>query len=261
MKRKCVCVCVLLAVAFVLSACTSPRSNGITQVATIDALVAGVYDGHMSLKELRQYGNFGIGTFEALDGEMILLDGDFYQVRADGRVYRPGLAERTPFACVTKCVPDVREAIGNTMDMKAMEARIDALVPQSNRFCAFIMHGEFRRVVTRSVPAQRKPYPPLADVTKTQPVFTLSNVSGTLIGFRSPAFVKGLNVPGYHVHFLTDDHAAGGHVLEFEMASGTLGLDTVHEWLHLYLPADSSAFGATDLAKDRGADLESAEKE
>ena len=122
------------------------------------------------------------------------------------------------------------------------------------------MRGEFSRVRTRSVPAQTKPYPPLAEVTKTQPVFDLANVRGTLIGFRSPAFVKGVNVPGFHLHFLTDDRSGGGHVLDFELIRGTLEADTLHDWLHLYLPPESAAFGAADLTGDRTAELKAVEQ-
>ena len=248
-----------LTILLALSMSGCATTNGITQVATIDALLAGVYDGHMTLETLRGYGDFGIGTFEGLDGEMILLDGMFYKVRADGKVYRPALSEATPFACVTTFVPDTRETVKEPTDMKALEARINAVVPQPNRFCAFIARGDFSHVRARSVPSQKKPYPPLAEVTKTQPVFTLSNVRGAVIGFRSPDFVKGVNVPGYHMHFLTDDLSGGGHLLDFEMTGGTLEADTVHEWLNIYLPG-SESFGAVDLTKDRTTDLKAAEK-
>lgn len=246
--------------AALLAGCATPQSGGITQVATIDALLAGVYDGHMSLSTLRGYGDFGIGTFEGLDGEMILLDGRFHKVRSDGKVYRPPLSERTPFACVTTFAADLREPIAGPAGMDTLQARIDRLVPEPNRFCAFIVRGEFAHMKTRSVPAQQKPYPPLASVTPTQPVFTLANVRGTLIGFRSPAFVKGVNVPGYHMHFLADDLSCGGHVLEFTMTRGTLEADTIHTWMHVYLPEDSAAFGMADLAKDRTTDLHAVEK-
>ncbi len=249
-----------MVLAVLAAGCQTPSTNGITQVATIDALLTGVYDGHMSLKTLRTYGDFGIGTFEGLDGEMLLLDGSFYKVRADGRVYRPALSERTPFACVTTFVPDTRDTIPNSTDLKGLEARIDTLVPQPNRFCAFRVRGVFSRVQTRSVPAQHKPYPPLADVTKTQPVFSFTNVCGTLIGFRAPPFVKGVNVPGYHLHFLADDQSGGGHVLAFDMTQGVLAADTVHDWLHLYLPTESASFGTADLTQDRAATLRAVEK-
>lgn len=261
MNRTSLSVVAPLLAALVLTGCRTQSLNGITQVATIDALLTGVYDGHMSLETLRRHGDFGIGTFEGLDGEMILLDGRFHKVRADGKVYQPALSERTPFACVTTLVPDRRETIGQPIDMPALEARLNALVPQQNRFCAFIVRGDFLSVRTRSVPAQKKPYPPLAAVTATQPVFDLSNVRGALIGFRSPAFVKGVNVPGFHMHFLADDLSCGGHVLAFTMTRGALEADTVHEWLNIYLPTASASFGAADLAKDRAADLQAVEQQ
>jgi len=250
----------LLLVAF-FCGCETSAPSGITQVATMDALLAGVYDGHMSLKTLLGYGDFGIGTFEALDGEMVLLDGKFYQVRDDGKVYRPNLSIRTPFACVTNFAPNCMATVTKPTDMQALEQQINALVPLQNRFCAFLARGEFNYVRVRSVPPQKKPYPPLVDVTRNQRVITLSNVRGALVGFRCPAFVKGVNVPGYHLHFLADDLSGGGHVLEFELNDGILEVDAVHEWLNIYLPIDSQSFGAVDLTQDRAKELNSVEKE
>lgn len=243
--------------ALLFSGCAT-RPEGITQVATIDALLAGVYDGHTDLRTLRHHGNFGIGTFEALDGEMVLLDGHFYQVRADGKVYRPALSNRTPFACVADFVADQQADLTEPLDLDALEARIDQLVPEPNRFCTFRIHGDFDTVKTRSVPAQAKPYPPLAGVTKTQPVFELGRIRGTLIGFRSPEFVKGVNVPGYHLHFLADDLSAGGHVLGFELARGELQVDSRHDWLRIELPPDR-AFRTADLARDRAQEMRAVE--
>lgn len=243
-----------------LSGCRTSVSTGITQVATIDALLAGVYDGHMSLDALSKYGDFGIGTFEGLDGEMILLGGQFYQIRADGKVYRPQRTIRTPFACVTHFAADYSENIGTPTDMTGLERRLDQIAPRQNEFCAFQVHGEFSAIRTRSVPAQTKPYRPLAEVTKTQPVFNLTRLRGTLIGFRSPPFVKGVNVPGYHMHFLADDLSAGGHVLEFQLTRGTLAVDTTHDWMHIQLPSGNDAFGTADLKSDRTLELKAAEK-
>ena len=260
MTRKFHSICITLALGFLLSGCRTSSLNGITQVAPIDALLTGVYDGHMSLETLRKYGDFGIGTFEGLDGEMVFLNGTFYKVRADGKVYQPALSEQTPFACVTEFIPDVREIIQVPTGRKELEGKVDALFPRPNRFCAFLVRGVFRTVQTRSVPMQHKPYPALTEVTKTQSVFTLTNVEGTLIGFRAPAFVKGVNVPGFHMHFLTGDHLAGGHVLEFELIRGILEADTVQEWLHIYLPTDSEAFDSADLTPDRAGILQTVEK-
>ena len=251
---------VFLTAMLTMAGCATPSRDGITQVATIDALLAGVYDGHMTLADLREQGDFGIGTFEALDGEMILVDGVFYQARADGSIRRPPLRERTPFACVTWFEPGVRQTIDKPTDMKMLEARINALAPQTNRFCTFRLEGTFSQVRVRSVPPQKKPYPPLAEVTRTQPVFELANVPGVLIGFRSPPFVRGVNVPGFHMHFLADDRSGGGHVLAFELTRGVLQADTRHDRLTLILPPDSDAFDGADMAIDRSDELNRVEK-
>lgn len=250
----------LLSLILLAAACAAPRSDSITQVATIDALLDGVYDGHMTLAELHQYGDFGIGTFEELDGEMILLDGVFYQVKADGRVYLPPLSTRTPFATVTGFTADYREKIAGPLTMAELEEKVPGLPAGRNLFCFFRLTGEFARVRTRSVPAQEEPYPPLAEVTASQPVFELKDLRGTLIGFLSPDFVRGVNVPGFHMHFLADDLSGGGHVLDFELAAGELEADTVHNWLKIYLPADSEAFAEADLSRDRSGELEKVEK-
>ena len=92
--------------------------------------------------------------------------------------------------------------------------------PPKTCFYAVMIQGEFSYVKTRSVPAQEKPYPPLAEVTKNQPTFEFTDVTGTMVGFRCPPYVTGINVPGYHLHFLTDDRTAGGHLLEFTVAPG-----------------------------------------
>jgi len=253
---------ILLLLLIALAAgCAAPRSDTITQVATIDALLAGVYDGHMTLAELRRHGDFGLGTFDRLDGEMILLDGEFYQVRADGRVYLPAPSTRTPFAAVTEFTADRWAAIDQPLDMAGLEEMIRGIAPGKNSFCAFRLRGEFSRVRTRSVPAQEKPYPPLTEVTADQPVFDLENTEGTLIGFLSPDFVRGVNVPGFHMHFLADDLSGGGHVLGFDLRKGVLEADTVHEALLILLPEKSADFASADLSLDRSGELEKVEKE
>ncbi|MDD5704743.1 MAG: acetolactate decarboxylase [Kiritimatiellae bacterium] len=258
-RRSLRALALLLLIAAVCGCRTCP-DNGITQVATIDALLAGVYGGHLPLSDLRRYGDLGIGTFDRLDGEMVLLDGCFYQVRGDGRIAVPALSERTPFACVTRFEPDRREDLGIAMDLQALQARIDAAVPQPNRFCALKLRGTFQRMRVRSVPAQQPPYRPLAEVTKSQPEFAFEDVRGVLVGFRSPAFVKGVNVPGYHWHFLSDDRTGGGHVLACTLSRGTLEADTRHEWLRVLLPTASADFDNANLLKDRSQELRAAER-
>ncbi len=235
--------------------------HAITQIATIDSLLAGVYDAETTLQELARYGNFGIGTFEQLDGEMAVLDGVFYQIKADGGVDRPDLGTRTPFASV---VPfglnaTTKLAITTPLDDAALRRMIDEAIPNHNIPVAVRLHGRFSGVRTRSVPPQQKPYLPLVEVMKTQPEFELGTLAGDVVGFRLPEYLRGVNVPGYHLHFLSADRKSGGHLLRLTMDSGTIELDPVHRF-RVILPETVAAFDETDFSKDRGEELEKVEK-
>lgn len=239
--------------------CAGPSRNTVYQTSTIDALLAGVYDGDLTLRELRARGDFGIGTYDNLDGEMVLLDGEFHQVKADGKVYSPDLDGETPFAAVCAFRPEKVFAVPSGADMRAAEALIDREAPNQNLFHAIRIEGQFKTMRTRSVPAQKRPFPPLKEVAATQPVFDMENVSGTVLGFRCPPFAAGVNVPGYHLHFISRDRARGGHVLAFELVTGTAQVDVLDRFV-MQLPATED-FAAVDLSRDRQQDLQGVEKE
>jgi acetolactate decarboxylase len=244
----------ILPVIFIAGCVTS---NRITQTSTIDALLAGAYDGQVECRDLLSSGDFGIGTFERLDGEMTVLDGKVYQIKADGKVYRPSVNIKTPFATVCKFKPDVRFQI-RSADFKTAEKIIDEKIPNQNVFAAVKITGTFKYMKTRSVPAQNKPYPPLVEVAKNQPVFEMNDIGGTIVGFRAPPFVKGVNVSGYHFHFLSKDLARGGHVLDFQLDEGNCQIDKCNELL-LILPEDD-VLKDFDLSKDKSKELQKVEK-
>ena len=239
--------------------CAGPSRNTVYQTSTIDALLAGVYDGDLTLRELRARGDFGIGTYDNLDGEMVLLDGEFHQVKADGKVYAPDLDGETPFAAVCAFRPEKVFALPSGADMRAAEALIDREAPNQNLFHAIRIDGQFKTMRTRSVPAQKRPFPPLKAVAASQPVFDMENVSGTVLGFRCPPFAAGVNVPGYHLHFISRDRARGGHVLAFELVTGTAQVDVLDRFV-LQMPATDD-FATVDLSRDRQQDLQGVEKE
>ena len=205
------------------------------QTSTIDALLEGEYDGDVSFAELEERGDFGLGTLDALDGEMIALDGSFYQVKSDGLAYAIDGLARTPFAAVTFFEPNLSRALATPMDFGTFCAHLDLLVGGEASCYAVRVDGDFEYVKTRSIPRQHKPYPPLAEVVKHQPTFELHDVRGSLVGFRFPHYAQGLNVAGYHFHFITADRSAGGHVLEFTLARGELRIDSEAD-LRLELP-------------------------
>lgn len=242
-----------------LAGCASVEQDKVTQVSTIDALLVGVYEGAMPLSELREYGDFGIGTYEGLDGEMLLLDGTFYQVKADGKIYNPPDTDKTPFASVVRFKANSKFELDSPLSFAELCARIDKTASNKNLFVAIHIKGRFAGMKTRSVPKQQKPYPPLVKVTAKQPEFELGAVDGEIVGFRLPSYVKGINVPGYHLHFISADRKSGGHILGFSMESGTVELDKISRF-QMILPEKVADFGGADLSKDRSRELEKAEK-
>jgi len=175
------------------------HDNTLTQFSTIDALLAGQYDGIVTLGEVLKRGDFGLGTFHRLDGELIILDGQAWQVTAAGKVSRMNPDITTPLTVMTHFSPTHQLTINSIASLEAFEAVLDTHITTSNAFLAIKVTGTFDQLRCRSVPAQDKPYPPLAEVIKTgQVIFDHAATKGTLVGIRCPAFSKGLNVPGYH---------------------------------------------------------------
>jgi acetolactate decarboxylase len=237
---------------------TSHSGEVLFQYSTIDALLAGVYDGQLTNGELKKKGNLGLGTFNALDGEMVVLDGKVYQVTIDGKVTQAPDTGKTPFATVTSFTPQKSIPLKRASNLLELVKLIDQDLPTKNIFYALKIEGRFSQVKTRSVPRQIRPYPPLAKVVEKQAVFTFKDVEGTMLGFRCPDFVKGVNVPGYHLHFLTKDRNAGGHVLDCAVENLTIQVDPIHKF-SLVLPEDQE-FYLLDLDKDKSSDLKKVEK-
>lgn len=248
----------LLILIFTAAGVSYAGQDTLTQVSTIDALMTGIYDGETTLGALKKKGDFGLGTFNSLDGEMVLLDGEFYRINGQGAVERPDMTTKTPFAAVTFFEADRTILLDGGVDFSRFASETDRALPTPNMFYAIKITGSFRSVRTRSVPAQGKPYKPLKEVVKRQPLFTLTNVKGTIVGFRCPPYVKGVNVPGYHLHFIAADRSAGGHVLDFTAEKATLEIDDTTEFT-LIIPSDQGFYRA-DLTPDREKELKAVEK-
>ncbi len=227
------------------------------QVSTIDALLQGVYDGVMNFGELKPQGDFGIGTFEGIDGEMIALDGQYYQVKADGIAYPVNDTMTTPFSTVTYFDKDL-DAIVSAKNFTELSSALDAQIPSKNLFYAIRIDGTFPYVKTRSIPKLSKPYPLLKDAAENQSVFEFKDVKGTIVGFYTPKYAEGLNVPGYHLHLITDDRKAGGHILDLALNSSVVWLD-ITPIFNMALPSSGDFIGI-DLTKDLKEDLKQVEQ-
>ncbi|MFN8215055.1 MAG: acetolactate decarboxylase [Solirubrobacterales bacterium] len=207
------------------------------QASTIGALLEGAYEGDLSFAELAEHGDLGLGTVNRLDGEMIALDGEFLRADVEGRVHPVAPRERTPFAVVTRFEPEVDVRLDGPLGHDALLSRIDELAPAAASTCAVRLDGGFELIRARSVPAQQPPYRPLAEVVAEQKVFELADLEGAVVGFRFPTWVEGIEVAGYHLHFLSADRRRGGHVFEARLGAGggRLRIDASDE-LHVELP-------------------------
>jgi acetolactate decarboxylase len=201
--------------------------DALVQFSLVAALAAGDYSGGPSLREVLANGDFGIGTFSRLDGEMIVLDGTIYQALADGTLRTADLNDTAPFAAVTFFAEDGHFDLADEKfaTLTALDERIDELLPHRNFPYAVRLEGDFAAITLRSVPAQSPPFQPLVDVVAHQVTWQHQNVRGVLVGLRCPAWVGKLNVLGYHWHFLSDDRTLGGHVLACELRSAELLYD------------------------------------
>lgn len=230
------------------------------QVSTLNALSGGIYDGETTFDELKKHGDFGIGTFNALDGEMVAIDGEFFQVKSDGLAYPVSAITKTPFSVVTFFEIDELVSLDKPMDMKQLQGYIDTLLPTKNIFYAVKIEGHFDYVKMRSVPPQKKPYVPLSEAVKGQTVFELKDIKGTVVGFRCPGYAGGFNLPGYHMHFITEGRNTGGHLLDFRTAGRTtVEIDHTPRFSAL-LPGDKEFYSAALEGGKAGA-LEKAERQ
>ncbi len=228
------------------------------QVGLMSALLAGVYDGPTPLREVLRHGDLGLGTFNGLDGELILVDGVCYRMRSDGSIDLPSPDERTPFAVVTRFAASASSSVDQAMSREQVIERVRSMVPSENYLYAVRLRGLFESVVTRTVERQERPYRPMLEAVREQSVLEFRSVGGTIAGFRTPLYERGIGVPGGHVHFIDDERRRGGHVLDFELLSGTVEVCVATE-LDLRLPLDEG-FGDADLEpQDLGEELAATE--
>jgi acetolactate decarboxylase len=225
------------------------------QASTIGALLDGSFEGDVSFAELAEHGDLGLGTLNHLDGEMIAIGGRFYRADVEGNISEVPGAERTPFAVMVPFDPAIEFDLEGSLDHDRLLAEIDRRIPADTASCAIRIDGRFETVKARSVPRQEPPYRPLTEVVSEQHVFEFTGVDGTMLGFRFPEYAEGIEVAGWHLHFISEDRVRGGHVLDCRAETAHILLDTSGE-LHVELPpgidlADPDAARSTHAAIDR----------
>ncbi|MBU6508047.1 MAG: acetolactate decarboxylase [Alphaproteobacteria bacterium] len=235
-----------LAAVFVLIVAAAPaQAAEVYQVSTISSLLAGGYDGTVTVGELLRHGNLGLGTYNGVDGEMVVLAGRAYRCSVDAVAHPVKAATRTPFAVVTDFHPQTTVAVPAGQSLTRLQATLDALPASESRIVAVRIVGHFQGMQVRSEPKQSPPYRPLADVIKTQQVVhDLGAVDGTLIGFRFPVAASSVNVAGWHFHFITADGTRCGHVLGLTTGIGRAALQEIAD-LRVRFPAQAPAASAS----------------
>lgn len=228
------------------------------QFSSINAILDGIYDGELAVSELLRHGDFGIGTLDGLEGEVIISGGEVFNIRVDGKSYPVEDSATTPFAVTTFFEADKTVMAENIESFEELQKLIDSVLPSDNIFYAVKITGKFTFIRTRSVPKQTKPYPPLVEVTRKQKTFDFNDVPGVIAGFRVPEYAKGVSMAGYHLHFLTDDKKSGGHLLQVKGKNLKIELDYTSDF-HMQLPGNSEFF-KMDMIKDREKELHEAER-
>lgn len=227
------------------------------QVSAAGALVAGVTRGTITVGELAGHGDFGLGTFDDFDGEMVVVDGTIYQMTKDGVSIAPDDG-RVPFAVITHFVPETDTGLAEISAFDDLTDQLDALRTTDNEFFAVRLDGRFDHVKTRVVCRSDGPTT-LVDAAAHQAESELEDVDGVVVGFWSPEYTSAVTVPGWHLHFLTGDRLAGGHLLT------CLGTDVRVRTQHLSdfrvaLP-ETETFLRADLGQDPSEALRRAERD
>lgn len=226
------------------------------QTSTMVSLVEGLYDGNVAYRDVMRHGDFGVGTFNALDGEMVAVDGEYFRLRDDGSVQPVEGDDLTPFAAVTWFRPNIDQHEVGSLTRAECEAVVHGLA-SDNMFYALRIDGHFPSLRTRTVAKQAKPYPRLVDAAAAAKLVTHTDITGTIIGFHTPDYAQGIAVAGYHLHFLSADHGSGGHVADFTVDDPHIRIDSEGD-LHLSVQATDD-FLTTRLGRDVSTEIERAE--
>lgn len=236
------------------------RSDRLFQVALLQSLMQGEYDGVITVGELKEYGDTGIGTFKGVNGEMIVLDGTVYRVLWDGGVEAAPDDETVPFSNVTFFDADIKAEHVNAESSGELKSILNSIVRKhgKNQFYMAKVTGLMSSILVRSELEQKEPYRPLNDALKTdQREFTYSDIKGTVVALYCPDYMDGLNTAGWHLHFISEDKQKGGHVLELAVKNGVLELDIISEFAMIVPNRES--FNSKNLETDMKKEIEQVE--
>ncbi len=230
----------LIATCLVGFALAADKYDVVYQISSLAGLEHGVFFPTTTVGELKKHGDFGVGAFEHMDGELILINGKAYNGMYDGSVVLMDDKAPITYGAVSFFKASKTTTLNNINSYEEMMKSIDALLPNINNFYAFKINAKFSYVKYRSTDKQDQPYPPLSQVIATQSIFEVKDVKGTFVGVRLPHFIKNVYAPGYHLHFITDDKKQGGHILEVKFDEAKVQIQYLSQML-IKMPTNEGA--------------------
>lgn len=236
--------------------------NEMFQVSTLQALMLGYTRSCITVEELLKKGDIGLGTFENVDGEMIVLDGHCYQAHSDGSVQESKPETGIPFASVCFFHPESEFTCDSIDSIEQLKELLTEHVDQVyglNSMNIARIDGYFPVVKARSETGMRTTFVELKDIlSKTQKSFEFDSVEGTLVCVYYPEYMQGINAKGWHFHFVSKEKDKGGHVFEMSVKNAKIQMDKVSE-IDLRLP-DTRYFDVFNLAGSNEEDIKKVEQ-
>lgn len=207
------------------------KANRLYQFGIAEAFINGLYEGSLPVGSLKAMGDFGIGAPDLIDGELTIYNGKAYQTRWNGLTTEAPDSLKTPFAFVSYFKPQITFTISGITSQALILEHIDQYLKNKNGMYAIRISGNFNHVKTRAFPqVTAKPFVPLANMLEKQHFFDFANIEGILIGYKLPPYLAGINIAGYHFHFLTSQLNAGGHAVEFSSGDVTIEIAGINDF-------------------------------
>lgn len=217
------------------------NSKSIYQISTLQALAMGYTRRVTDVQSFLQHGDIGLGTFENVDGEMIVLDGECFRATEDGTVFKASPDMGIPFACIASMVSERQKEIADILNIEQLKKELDLSIEDVfglNSIHMVRIDGEFSKISARSESPYKSQHIELKDVlAKTQKEFILENTAGSLVCVYFPDYLDGINASGWHVHFVSSDHKRGGHVFDLSLKSGRMHLMKIDN-IQMHIPSD-----------------------
>ena len=232
------------------------------QISTLQALALGYTKSVTTVAELVEHGDIGIGTFENVNGEMIVADGRCYRAKEDGSVVEASQDMGVPFASVVKITGAKKFPLEDIENIQKLKEVLTLRIEEDfglNSMHVGRIDGVFRKVSARSESAYESQHVDLKDIlSETQKDFVFEDIEGTLVCIYYPDYMDGINASGWHIHFISADHTKGGHVFDIDIENAELALSKISD-IEIKLPSEPS-FDTYSLKEASGSDIKKVEQ-